>query len=446
MYCKLTSFLILGIKKSGYSTSKFLLERGATVYVYDKNYTKQVEDNINEIVSLGGVCVLDPYSILNDIDVLVLSPGVPVDNDVAIKARELNKRIIGEMELASYFITSPLVAVTGTNGKTTTTSMLSHVLNVNNYKNLLLGNIGTPLISSVNDFDKDTIGVLEVSSFQLETITRFTPHIACVLNLSPDHLDRHYNMENYSFLKSKLIMNLRESEFAVLNYDDDNVKEMASKTRGKVVWFSLKSKVAGGYVDNGVIYYNGEEICHITDIPINGLHNIYNSLCAVCVLKLLGLNSSQIKNGIKTFKGVKHRIEEIAEINGVKYYNDSKSTNPDSCLKAVESMKTPTLLIMGGYDKGFNYENLFSSLKTNPNIKKILLTGATSVNMFQTAIKAGAENVSVITDFTLAIKIAKDLSVDCKNVLFSPATSSFDLFSSYEERGDKFIEIVNSFK
>ena len=140
------------------------------------------------------------------------------------------------------------------------------------------------------------------------------------------------------------------------------------------------------------------------------------------------------------------RNEEIAEINGVKYYNDSKSTNPDSCLKAVESMKTPTLLIMGGYDKGFNYENLFSSLKTNPNIKKILLTGATSVNMFQTAIKAGVENVSVITDFTLAIKIAKDLSVDCKNVLFSPATASFDLFLSYEERGEKFIEIVNSFK
>ncbi len=446
MYAKLSSFLVVGMKKSGFSVAKLLLEKGATVYVYDDAENKQTYENISEVVSLGGVKAIDIDKTLNDIDVLVLSPGVPVDNEIAVKARGLKKRIIGEMELSSYFITNPLVAVTGTNGKTTVCSMVSHVLDTINQNNLLVGNVGTPISSVVNEFKNDAIGVVEVSSFQLETATRFAPHIACILNVTPDHLDRHYNMENYLFLKRKIIMNLRESEYAVLNYDDENVKNSAEKTRGRIVWFSYQNKVADCFVDNGVIIYNNEEVLKLTDIPLDGLHNVYNTLAVICILKLLGLTIEQIKYGIITFKGVKHRIQEVAEINGVTFYNDSKSTNPDSCLKAVESMNAPTILIMGGYDKGFDYNDLFNEIKKLTNVKSIVFTGASASVMFHTALKTGLTELSVITEFDLAIKVAKDLAKTGYNVLFSPATSSFDLFNGYEERGDKFIEVVNSFK
>ncbi len=446
MYTKLTSFLIVGMKRSGFSIAKLLLERGGVVYLYDDAENKQVLENISEIVALGGIKVTNVDKTLQNIDVLVLSPGVPVDNDIAVKARGLKKRIVGELELASYFITNPLIAVTGTNGKTTVCSMVSHALTTANAKNLLVGNIGNPLSNVVSEFDNDTIGVVEVSSFQLETTARFTPHIACILNVTPDHLDRHYNMENYLYLKRKIIMNLRESEFAVLNYDDENVRNSAEKTRAKVVFFSKDNKVADCFVDNGVIIFNNEEILKVADISIDGLHNLYNTLAVVCILKLIGLTCDEIKYGIATFKGVKHRIQEVAEINGVTFYNDSKSTNPDSCLKAVETMTTPTVLIMGGYDKGFDYNQLFSELKNSQTVKSIVLTGASANAMFHSAVKSGISELSIISDFALAIKVAKDLAKSGDSVLFSPATSSFDLFSGYEERGDKFIEIINAFK
>ncbi len=446
MYCKKTSFLIVGMKKSGLSVSKLLLEKGAKVYVYDDAKISQSQENINEIVSLGGLSVIDALKTLEIVDVVVLSPGVPVDNEIAVKARVLKKRIIGEIELASYFITSPLVAVTGTNGKTTVCSMLSHLLTTANQDNLLLGNVGTPLSSMVSEFADDTIGVVEVSSFQLETIARFTPHIACILNVTPDHLDRHYNMENYLFLKRKLIMNLRESEYAVLNYDDENVKDSASKTRGKVIWFSKDNKVADCFIEDGIIYYQGEVVLKVSDVSLEGVHNLSNILAVICISRLLGINCEEIKKGIMTFKGVKHRIQQVEEIDGVTFYNDSKSTNPDSCIKAVETMTSPTILIIGGYDKGFNYDETFNLIKENGNVKQVVITGNSANKMYNSAIKAGYDNVSVVRDFTLAIKVAKDLAKNGYSVLFSPATSSFDLFSGYEERGDKFIEIVNSFK
>lgn len=446
MYCKLSSFLILGMKKSGFSSAKLLLSMGAEVFVYDNNPSNATKDNIDKIVSLGGINVSDVHAILNDIDVLVLSPGVPIDNEIAIKSRDLNKRIIGELELSSYFITNPLIAITGTNGKTTTCSMVSHVLNSAEIDNLLVGNIGTPLSSQVENFKKDTIGVVEVSSFQLETVQRFLPHIACVLNVTPDHLDRHYNMENYLYLKSKLLINLRESEYAVLNYDDENVRKMAGKTRGNIVWFSCKEKVDGCYFENDTFYFDDEEVCTINDVNLSGIHNTQNTLATISILKILGLNSEEIKNGLTTFKGVKHRIQEVKTIDGVTFYNDSKSTNPDSCLKAVQSMKGPTVLIMGGYDKGFDYTNLFKGIKECDKIKKIVLTGSCSNKMFKCAMDQEINEVSVIKEFDLAINVAKNLADNGYNVLFSPATSSFDLFNGFEERGDKFIEIVNSFK
>ena len=362
---------------------------------------------------------------------------------MAILAKKLNKRIIGELELASYFTTSPIVAVSGTNGKTTTCSMLSHVLNECNEENLLVGNIGTPLSSKINEITKNTILVTEVSSFQLETVTRFCPHISCILNITPDHLDRHYNMQNYIFLKGKLLSNLRESEYAVLNFDDENVKLLANNIKSNLIWFSKNQKVDGAYLENGDIFFNEERIFSVNEINLLGMHNVENVLACVSVLKLLGITNEEIRKGISTFTGVKHRIQPIKTINGITFYNDSKSTNPDSTIKAVEAMKVPTVLIMGGYEKGLDYTDVMKIIARSSLIENLIITGKSAKSMYESAVKNEVKNVNVVNDFNLTVKLAYNLSKQGGAVLFSPATSSFDIFSNYEERGDRFIEAVN---
>ena len=446
MYIKNTTFLVLGMQKSGISATNFLLSMGGKVFIYDDGVSESVKKNIKEAQEKGAKICADPLIILDSVDVLVLSPAVPVDHKVAIRARELNKRIIGEFELASNYTTNLVVAITGTNGKTTTCSLVDYALNKAEIKSTLVGNVGVPFTSKVGGANKKDIFVAEISSFQLETINRFSPHIACVLNVTPDHLNRHYNMENYAYLKSKLLLNLRESEFAVLNYDDNIVKQFSEKTRAKVVWFSTCEKVDGAYVEDDFIYFKGEIICAVKDIRIIGAHNVQNALASVCILKLLGLSNNAILEGLKTFTGVKHRVQKIRTLNGVTYFNDSKSTNAESCKRAVESLTSPTILIMGGYDKGLNYEDLMNTIKRNSNVKKIIFTGQSSKNMYAYAVNSGIEDVSIVKDFTLAVNLASSMAKDGYNVLLSPATSSFDEFGSFEERGDKFIEIVENFK
>ncbi len=444
MFIKINSFLVVGLKKSGFSISKLLLEKGAEVYVYDENSKAISDKNKKELEALGAKVVEDPISSLEFVEVLVLSPGVPIDNEIAITARKLNKRIVGELELASYFVTAPIVAVSGTNGKTTVCSLISHVLSSSNVKNVLVGNIGTPLSSMVSKIEEDTVCVTEVSSFQLETISRFTPHISCLLNITPDHLDRHYNMQNYIFLKSKMLLNLKESEYAVLNYDDKNIVEMQNKTKGKIVWFSANERVDGAYLDKDNIMFFDEVVLSIKDLNIMGKHIVLNALASVAVLKLLGVNNSEIEKGIKTFNGVKHRIELVKKLNDITFYNDSKSTNPDATIKAINTIKAPTVLILGGYDKGLDYTFLMQEISKRSNIKNVVITGMSANKMYETAIKNNVKNVSVVQDFKVAIKLSYMLAKKGGAVLFSPATSSFDNFSDFEERGEKFIETVNS--
>ena len=444
MYIKNTTFLILGMQKSGISATNFLLSKGGKVFVYDDGVSESVKKNLKEAEYNGAVICLDPLEKLESVDVLVLSPAVPVDHKVAVRAKELNKRIIGEFELASNYTSNLTVGITGTNGKTTTCSLVDHALKVAGLNSMLVGNIGVPFTSKIDSFDSNGIFVAEISSFQLETINRFCPHIACILNITPDHLNRHYNMENYVYLKSKILLNLRESEFAVLNYDDGLVNALSTKTRAKVVWFSKKEKVDGAYLDGDFIYYKGEIISSVNEILIKGAHNVENALASVCILKILGVSNSDILQSFKTFLGVKHRVQKVKTVNGVTYYNDSKSTNADSCKKAVESVNEPTILIMGGYDKGLNYQDLMLLIKQNANIKKIVLTGQSAKNMYAYAVNAGLEEVSIVKDFYHAVTLASSMATSGQSVLLSPATSSFDEFGSFEERGDRFIEIVES--
>ncbi len=443
MYIKLSTFLVVGLKKSGFSIAKLLLSRGAEVLIYDDSKIDLVLSNQNELIKLNAKLVTNPIEALNYVDVLVLSPGVPIDNEIAITARKLNKRIIGELELASYFTSAPIIAVTGTNGKTTVCSMLSHILDTVKEDNFLVGNIGVPLSSKIDEVKNDTLLITEVSSYQLETTSRFCPHIATILNITPDHLDRHYNMDNYIFLKGKLLSTLKESEYAVLNFDDENVKELNKNTKGKIVWFSKTEKVNGAYLLEDNLMFNDEVVMNVNDINLMGMHNVENVLAVITILKLLGLENSEIKEGVKTFNGIKHRISPIKTVNGVTFFNDSKSTNPDATIKAIGSMTIPTVLIMGGFEKGLNYDEVMKTIKSNGVITDLVLTGMSAQNMYNSAIKNGVLNVSVIPDFNLAIKVANTLATSGGAVLFSPSTSSFDNFMSYEERGDRFIEAVN---
>ena len=444
MYIKNTTFLILGMQKSGISATNFLLSKGGKVFVYDDGVSESVKKNLKEAEYNGAVICLDPLEKIESVDVLVLSPAVPVDHKVAVRAKELNKRIIGEFELASNYTSNLTIGITGTNGKTTTCSLVDHALKVAGLNSMLVGNIGVPFTSKIDSLDSNGIFVAEISSFQLETINRFCPHIACILNITPDHLNRHYNMENYVYLKSKILLNLRESEFAVLNYDDGLVNALSTRTRAKIVWFSKKEKVDGAYLDGDFIYYKGEIISSVNEILIKGAHNVENALASVCILKILGVSNSDILQSFKTFLGVKHRVQKVKTVNGVTYYNDSKSTNADSCKKAVESVNEPTILIMGGYDKGLNYQDLMLLIKQNANIKKVVLTGQSAKNMYAYAVNAGLEEVSIVKDFYHAVTLASSMATSGQSVLLSPATSSFDEFGSFEERGDRFIEIVES--
>ena len=273
MYLKKTVFLVVGASKSGIGITELLLKRGAKCYVYDDGESDRVKDNVAFLVDKGAIATdkTEVFSLLRKIDAVVLSPGVAIDHEIPLAAKKLGKRITGELELASTFCPSPIIAVTGTNGKTTTCAMIDAVLKSAGISDKLCGNVGTPLSAVADDLTPDDVAVVEASSFQLETVRTFAPHVAVITNITPDHLSRHYNMDNYVFVKSKILSNLTETEYAVLCYDDPIVRSLDEKTRGKVVYFSVKEEVNGAYVSEGKIFYKGKYVADLSDLPIRRL-------------------------------------------------------------------------------------------------------------------------------------------------------------------------------
>ncbi len=445
MYFKRDKFLVVGVSKSGIGATELLLKMGAKCYVYDDSSTPSVIKAQRELQEKGAVTVSKDElgEAIDSVDVVVLSPGVAIDHEIPVKAKRSGKRIMGELELASMFCRAPIVAVTGTNGKTTTCSIIDCILKSCGFKSVLCGNIGTPLSSVLGEIDDESVVVAEVSSFQLETVSRFTPHIAVLTNITPDHLSRHYNMENYIFIKSRIMQCQRESEYAVLNYDDTTVRKTAEKCKAKVVYFSTKAEVDGAYVSNGKIFYKGKYVTDVSSVKLSGEHNIENTLAAICVCELLGLSEEEISSHLSDFKGVKHRIQFIKEVGGVDYYNDSKATNSDATVKAIDSMTKPTVLILGGKDKGLKFDGLFEKIKKSC-VRHVVLTGESRYRLLESASDCGYYSVSMTEDFTAAINIAKMIAQRGEAVLLSPACSSFDRFSDFEERGDAFISIVEN--
>mgnify|MGYP004716514287 FL=1 len=445
MYVKSQKFLVLGVSKSGCSAAGSILSHGGTCYLYEELKSDKISSSIAKLCSLGAVNVtgkVEEY--IDKIDVLVISPGVPINHPVAVMAKKAGKRIMGELEFGYLSLCPVVIGVTGTNGKTTTVNMISNILKEAAVKHHLCGNVGVPITTVAESLEKGDVLVAEVSSFQLESTQFFAPHIACVLNVSPDHLERHYTMDNYVFLKKRLLKNSSESEYAVLNYDDEKVREFADGLKSNVIWVSVKEPVNGAYCLNGEIYYKNEKIMPASELPTVGEHNVYNALFGVAVAKLMSVNTEYIKNGLISFKGVKHRIELVGEKNGVKFYDDSKATNTASTITALNSVNSPVILILGGSEKGEKYDLLFKEIKKK-HVKHVIITGASKLNMLSAANEAGMSDVTVTPDFYNAVKISYMLAESGDNVLLSPACASFDCFKNYEERGVAFCKIVDGF-
>ncbi len=432
------------MSRSGESSARFLLKRGAEVYMYDDVKSPKISALMTELTLLGAHPVEGDglERAINACDILVLSPGIPIDHALPVAFRRQGKCIIGEEELGALFLRATAVAVTGTNGKTTTVSMIDAALRAAGKNSVMCGNIGEPLVGKVEELGFDDFAVIEVSSFQLETLSSLRPHVAVITNITEDHLNRHYNMENYIFLKSKLLRNLRGSEYAVLNADDKIVSSFAEKIRSRVIFFSLSPRTDGVWCENGAVYCEGTRVFSANDMQSGGEHNLANALAAMAASYALGLDLGVAAKAVCSFKGVRHRIQTVCERGGKVYIDDSKGTNVDAAIKAIDCMHRETVMLLGGKDKGYEYYPLFKKIKESRVVHTVLY-GENRFRLLAAAQEAGYTSFSLCTDFEMAVKLADHAAKPGQNVLLSPASSSFDEFSGYEERGDAFARMVS---
>jgi len=439
--------LVVGLGKSGIASALFAKSKGARVTVSDTKTPDELKQEIPRLLDAGIAVETGGHGerTFQNQDLIVVSPGVPLDAPPLVQARALGEKIIGEVELAAQFFPGSIVAITGSNGKTTTTTLAGDVVKNGGFPTLVGGNIGTPAISLVEQASEDTVAVLEVSSFQLETIETFRPRIAVVLNVTPDHLDRHRTFAAYTDAKARIFENQQATDFAVLNADDPTCFTMASRTRAQVFWFSRKKEVSqGAYVADGLILFRDteeqREVMLVSDIPLKGAHNVENVLAAVCVGMLSNVEPRRVAKAVREFHAVEHRLEHVASINGVEYYNDSKATNVDATIKALESFPANIHLILGGKDKGSDYTVLNDLLRLR--VKRVYTIGAAAAKI-ESHIKGAAEIMHAET-LENAIKRASDAAQPGDIVLLAPACASFDQFRSYEHRGKVFKEVVRS--
>jgi UDP-N-acetylmuramoylalanine--D-glutamate ligase len=437
--------LVVGLGRSGVASALFLQSRGAQVTVSDAKSEDQLREQIPTLLDAGIAVETGAHGerTFRDQDLIVVSPGVPVDAEPLVQARALGQPVIGEIELASQFLPGPIVAITGSNGKTTTTTLVGEILASSGVKTLVGGNIGTPAISFADRATPETVIVLEVSSFQLETISSFRPRVAVVLNVTPDHLDRHRTFAAYVDAKARIFENQQADDFAVLNADDPTCVELAGRTNAQVFWFSREHEVeSGAFVRDGQVIFRRDALAQVvlavSEIPLKGSHNLENILAAVCAGVLMGCVPEKIRRAIVNFKAVEHRLEFVATIGGVEYYNDSKATNVDATMKALQSFPSNIHLILGGKDKGSDYTLLNDLLRER--VKSVYTIGA-AAKKIQTHITGTTQIVSSGT-IEAAVKQAAAVAQPGDVILLAPACASFDQFQNYEHRGRVFKDLV----
>lgn len=437
--------LVVGLARTGVATALFCAARGAKVTATDARTETAIGDALAPLRAAGIQLELGGHreNTFLEQDLIVPSPGVPADAPSLQAARAKGVTIWSEIELADRFLMGRLIGITGSNGKTTTTSLIEHILRSAGIPTILAGNIGTPLIARVEQTNDTSVTVVELSSFQLELIETFRPDISVFLNLTPDHLDRHHTLESYGAAKARIFENQTEADCAVLNADDPATTKYAP-SKPQVFWFSRKQRVAqGAFVreDEMVFRHDGKEevVLKLQDISLAGAHNVENVLAAVAATRLAGADSAAIAMGVRSFSGVEHRLEFVAEIGGVRYYNDSKATNVDATLKALDAFPGRILVVLGGKDKGSDYTVLQKPLREKAILA--LLIGAASEKIEKQI--AGSVAMERAGTIERAVDIASHAARPGDVVLLAPACASFDQFENYEHRGRVFKDLVH---
>lgn len=444
--------LVVGTGISGIAATKLLNRHNAEVILLDSNVNiteSDVRSKMPEGIQAQIVIGKLTKEMIHTIDLVVLSPGVPTDADFVLELRDVGIPIWGEIELGYNYAKGKIAAITGTNGKTTTTTLVGQIMK-NFYKSVyVIGNIGAPYTDIADMTTDETVTVAEISSFQLETIHNFRPNASAILNITPDHLNRHHTMEAYIEAKANIFKNQTQEDTLVLNYEDKELRNLAEKSDANVLFFSSARKLEYGiYLEGDYIIYRAEEIenivCNINDLKIFGTHSYENVMAAVGLAITLDVPMDVIKDSITAFVAVEHRIEYVDTIKGVEYYNDSKGTNPDASMKAIEAMKTKTILIGGGYDKGSDFEEWIQAF--GDKIKHLILLGQTREKIRDTAYRMGYTNVTLVEDLKEAVELAAQLAEVDECVLLSPACASWGMFKNFEERGCLFKAYVHALK
>ena len=446
--------MVAGMGKSGVSAAELILNIGGRVLLYDSNETldpetvlsKFDEENVKNIhVKLGRLTEDD----IRDIRVCVMSPGISLETDFIKLLLAHRIQLWSEIQLAYFVAKGRLMAITGTNGKTTTTALLGAIMQ-RKYENCFVaGNIGIPYTQIALHTNDKSVTVLEVSSFQLETVIDFKPNVSAILNITPDHLNRHHTFENYSAIKKEICMNQTAQDYCILNYDDEQLREFgdSGECKAKVVFFSIKNKLKEGvYVEDNKVYYSSPsktiEVLSLDNVQLLGKHNHENICAAVAMAFVEGVEIEDIREACYEFKAVEHRVEFVKEKYGVRYYNDSKATNPDAAIQGLNAMPGPTILIAGGYDKQSEYDEWAKLFKGK--LKYLVLIGSTRDKIAECAKKYGFNNIMYAETLQEAVRVCDSYADRGDYVLLSPACASWGMFDNYEQRGDIFKSCVQA--
>ena len=446
--------MVAGMGKSGISAAELILNIGGRVLLYDSNETldcetllsKFDEESVKNInVKLGKLNEDD----IRDIRICVMSPGISLETDFVKLLMDDRVQLWSEIQLAYFVAKGRLMAITGTNGKTTTTALLGEIMK-RKYENCFVaGNIGIPYTQVALHTDDKSMTVLEVSSFQLETIIDFRPNVSAILNITPDHLNRHHTFENYSAIKKEICMNQTAQDYCILNYDDEQLREFgdSGECKAKVVFFSVKNKLKEGvYIEDNKVYYSNisktVEVLSLANVQLLGKHNHENICAAVAMAFVEGVEVDDIREACYEFKAVEHRVEFVKERYGVKYYNDSKATNPDAAIQGLNAMPGPTILIAGGYDKQSEYDEWAKLFKGK--LKYLVLIGSTRDKIAECAKKYGFNNIMYAETLQEAVRVCDSYADRGDYVLLSPACASWGMFDNYEQRGDIFKSCVQA--
>ncbi|WP_286315784.1 UDP-N-acetylmuramoyl-L-alanine--D-glutamate ligase [Romboutsia ilealis] len=452
MNLKNKKVLLIGLAKTGISTIKHLNRLGAKVVVNDIKDKEKLKDILDELSDLNNVEYILGYHPENvdDIDMTVASPGVPLDLPFILKLKAKNIEIIGEVELAYRLSQNPIfIGITGTNGKTTTTSLVGEIFKKASKDTYIVGNIGNPVIDTVDVANENSVLVTELSSFQLESVDKFKPHISAILNFTEDHLNRHHTMKAYMEAKARIFENQDSNDFCILNYDDEEVRSLSDNVKAKKIFFSRKKCLEYGiYLDEkkNIIINLGEKITLLNkdELSLPGNHNLENCMAAAAIAYVSNIDIDVIRKVLKTFAGVEHRQEFVRNLNGIMFVNDSKATNPDSSIKAIQSYNRPIVLIAGGMDKQSSFDEFLDIAKEN--VYALVLLGETAQKIKECAQNKGFDNITVVKDMKEAVNASYQIAKEGDVVLLSPACASWDMYKSFEVRGIDFKDNVNNLR